>query len=383
MHGILRKTAAEIESRLREFLSNASDTIRGIHLYFDEYWLEATRANLMTHCFQYSFGPQSPEQNMLFPYAAKFFSWQPDIEFRPSRWGEHCRARGFTEKSRPIIIRVILRDAGMNPRRLDLPNNFEDYPIVYQYRPPCGAYSLGSLVVGQSVGKENPNTAGTLGGFLQDSSGREHLVTCAHVVHGDETPVFAPGPADSSIRSQVAIVRHFNLPVPTPPGTKCNSRSMRSGNTVDVACAEVDSSIVSTIHCKIGHVNDINNADIVAQGMPVCFVGKSSGYRDAEVGSVCIWHEIEIGGQPHCFSDIFEITHPKPFYLNTGLARPGDSGAWIISRENLCTSWNGMLIGGDGAQAYACYAENLMNDLRMYSDFSIVSGQIMEGQPSV
>ena len=66
MHGILRKTAAEIESRLREFLSNASDTIRGIHLYFDEYWLEATRANLMTHCFQYSFGPQSPEQNMLF-----------------------------------------------------------------------------------------------------------------------------------------------------------------------------------------------------------------------------------------------------------------------------------------------------------------------------
>ena len=102
----------------------------------------------------------------------------------------------------------------------------------------------------------------------------------------------------------------------------------------------------------------------MSPGDAVKFAGKTSGKKDAEIGALCLWHEISVDNKPHCFSDLFEITKPKPFYLNSDLAKPGDSGAWIISLVNHVASWDGMLIGGDGAQAYCCFAENLLAEGR-------------------
>jgi hypothetical protein len=45
------------------------------------------------------------------------------------------------------------------------------------------------------------------------------------------------------------------------------------------------------------------------------------------------------------------------------LAKPGDSGAWIVNTSGGITGWDGLLIGGDGTNAYCSYAENIMNTL--------------------
>ncbi|QDT28406.1 hypothetical protein Enr10x_37480 [Gimesia panareensis] len=375
MHYSLREIAFSIEKELRDFLARVSEHIRGVQLYFDEYWLEAYILEIARHSPWKYMQPPGFGVGML-SYAAKYLGWKPDLDYLPPRWNDHCRARGFSENSHPVIIRLILRDPNMNFKQLDLGNQFQNFPLVYQYRPRCDAYASQLLRSGECIGQENPDTAGTLGGFLEDSSGKQFLISCAHVVQGDETRVYRPGPADSSLGEQVAIVRYSRHPEPTPQDKNCNSRSMSSGSNVDLACAEIDDGYVSAVHPRTGPITDINDIADIIQGMPVSFIGKTTGYQDAQVGAVCIWYEIEFNNVPHCFSDIFEITHPKPYYLNTNLARPGDSGAWVVSNENLCTSWNGVLIGGDGAQAYACYAENVMHELKEYSsDLSLGSRQ--------
>lgn len=375
MHDSLRKIAFSIEKELRDYLAGVSEHIRGVQLYFDEYWLEAYLLMMAQNFHKTMMWPYGFHAG-IFSYAAKYLDWKPDLNYRPYGWDAHCRARGFRENSHPIIIRLILRDPNMTFKQLDLINQFQDFPLVYQYRPRCDAYASQLLRSGDCIGQESPDSAGTLGGFLEDSSGKQFLISCAHVVHGDETRVYRPGPADSSLKDQVAVVRYSRHPQPTPQGRNCNSRSMISGSNVDLACAEIDDGYFSVVHPKTGLITDINDITYIVQGMPVSFIGKTTGHRDAQVGAVCIWYEIEFNKVPHCFSDIFEITHPKPYYLNTNLARPGDSGAWITSHEYFCTSWNGILIGGDGAQAYACYSENVMNELKEYSsDLSLGNRQ--------
>jgi hypothetical protein len=69
---------------------------------------------------------------------------------------------------------------------------------------------------------------------------------------------------------------------------------------------------------------------------PITFIGSSSGGVAAEVGGLCMSYEIAVAGQPHCFCDLFEMTPPRPWYLNRSLARGGDSGAWVINRGAGC-----------------------------------------------
>jgi hypothetical protein len=99
----------------------------------------------------------------------------------------------------------------------------------------------------------------------------------------------------------------------------------------------------------------------------VTFFGHTSRRTSAELDALCLWQEIELpdpnnpGSRiAHCFGDIFSICHPRPWYVNTDLARPGDSGAWLVHDSGGIAAWDGMIIAGDGAHAYACFAENIM-----------------------
>ena len=76
-----------------------------------------------------------------------------------------------------------------------------------------------------------------------------------------------------------------------------------------------------------------------------------------------MWKEIKIQGVPVCFGDLFVLDHPTHQYITTSVAKPGDSGAWVINTSGGVVAWDGMLIGGDGVRAYCSYSENIMNTL--------------------
>ncbi len=354
----LRRIGNELQERgLSDFLAPIDDRMQGLHLVVDPVWFEGLYWDFFSRGF--------PWDTTQHPWAfRKFTGWEIPWDDRPPNWSDHCRVSGFPEKAEPVWIRVILKNESLihKEQLRDVPAQFENYPIVYEYRPRCRSYST-TLAAGCSVGGDNTIESGTLGGYLRDNE-RLYGTTCAHVVQGEEAPVFHPAQADSVSARQVGVVRHSEMPDPTPPGYSCNNRSMSSAGRVDLACVEMDNQIVPQANPRVGVVNDIDLVDVMCPRTPVVFAGKSTKYREAEIGALCIWHEIDVFGQPHCFGDVFEITHRKPYYVNTSLARPGDSGAWTVSVVGSCVSWNGMLIGGDGAQAYCSFAENVLESVR-------------------
>lgn len=100
---------------------------------------------------------------------------------------------------------------------------------------------------------------------------------------------------------------------------------------------------------------------------PVKFNGQTSHLTAGELDALCLWHEIDLpdpanpgAHTSHCFGDIFSLCTPRPWYVNTALARPGDSGAWVVCDSRGVLGWDGMIMAGDGAHAYACFAENIM-----------------------
>jgi len=89
--------------------------------------------------------------------------------------------------------------------------------------------------------------------------------------------------------------------------------------------------------------------------------GKESGWIEAKIRYLEMWDEIWINNEPHCFGDLFVLERRPPWYINTELCVPGDSGAWVLTTPGDMASWAGMLIAGDGARAFCCFAEYIMN----------------------
>ena len=97
----------------------------------------------------------------------------------------------------------------------------------------------------------------------------------------------------------------------------------------------------------------------MSTGDPVKFHGDVSGTVDARVDDLNLWRLVSIDQQPHCFGDIFSIVPRRRPYLNVSLAKPGDSGSWVIYDIPNFGLWAGMVIADDGMKAYCCFAEHI------------------------
>src|SRR5262249_45639205 len=142
-------------------------------------------------------------------------------------WTEHCALMGYPPDANPVIIRVIMKELHALEDR-DYPRKFGNHPIVYEYRPPNRALAgvgeaFGKVLdrlgryhysgVAPSIGRAQPNTAGTLGGILRgDKPWPPYLVTCAHVLGPPGTEVYEPGPFEGRASRVIGYVRHWDLP---------------------------------------------------------------------------------------------------------------------------------------------------------------------------
>ena len=220
-----------------------------------------------------------------------------------------------------------------------------------------------------SVGRAEPRTSGTLGGYLSSpTTGCKYLVSCAHVFGPPGPEVYTPGPFENKNSTPIAVTRFREIPPPKLPGEECNLLAMPNAGRLNLSVAEWLPSMNGTRHpTPIPTVNLMRRTAKMSSYQMVTFVGKESGFVQAQLSGVTLWYEIDFmdfgEGPPstRCFGTIFEMSDLSGD--RSVLARPGDSGAWVFDNMGDMRCWNGMLIGRQGKRAYGCYAEFIMNAL--------------------
>lgn len=356
-----------------------SELVRGVHVGVDFHWLDAWLvewSRRTTPWYAALWSDKAANVRWLSTYAPDFGY---DLDFRPRDWNHHCRARGYPEGGHPIYIKIILRREFKDVQEFNLLRQWNGHPILYEVRPPCRALSalaniLGPggarLAPGESIGLGGGHAAGTAGGFLRDTnSGKSYLLSCAHVLPSDphNQTVFYPSPQDSGTPTPVADVWFSRQPPASGPGANCNRVAAPQAEMLDLAAAELyDNVSIDPEIPQVGPVAALNQIVNLNPRDEVLFVGRTSGRREARLTSLSVWDKVDILGQTCCLRDLFVMSHRPPYYLNTSLARGGDSGAWVVNVLNNVVGWDGMLIADDGAQAYGCFAENIQDELSAY-----------------
>lgn len=333
--------------------------VHGISLGYDEYWLDSALELLFLRWWRDFAGdgsfrrPRLPRENEALQNRFRELL----ADYRPPGWSDHVRRKGYLDIQIPIVIKVFLRPETI-AQTLAFTKSFEGYPITYHYRGDCVAHA--TLNGGDSVGP-NAQSEGTLGGFLQhNTTGESFLITCGHVVHSQNSLAYSPSIPSGGL-SAIGQVDWAIMPPHKTAGSVCNNRGNPNATCLDLALVKLDPNAAVAAPSIALHMTPIS---VMTTGDPVVFEGLKSGRVYAEIKDYNLWREITIAGQKHCFGDLFTIVPRHRVYLNTALAKKGDSGSWIMfdGPSSATRSWDGMLIAGDGAEAYCCFSENIMNE---------------------
>jgi hypothetical protein len=352
-----------------------ADQTHGVALSIDGFWLSWIRSDFDWREFRYSrnsYG-ESLTLNRLrwfYPEPAErlFMDRLKDHDWRPPAWSRHCALQNFQVTDIPVLIKIIIRDQTLNLKEFDLPSSIEssfgNHPLRYEFRPSCVALSTLSapaLSPSASIGQASPAKSGTLGGFLKNTLNNQYYaVSCAHVLGSSGTTVLHPGPTKSLAPRNIGVVDVSELP-PRHSGTqRCNSRSSFAANHLDLSVAKVDLTAAQPQPLP-GYPSSILMIDQMETNDRVVFEGQESKSVDAKIDDLNLWRTILIEGHPYCFGDLFSIVPRKKPYLNLGLAKPGDSGSWVIYDDPTSPAWAGMVIAADGLKAYCCFAEHIVD----------------------
>jgi len=381
----LLKVGREIRNSLSEFLDGfygLSSLIRGVALDFDDYWDTSLIGDRYFWNGSYYADPlQSLRKERQFHLTYNELDTKI-MSYRPQKWDEHCKLMSYPTDGNPIIIKVYINyhhyHAFSSLSEREIPRSFKNYPIVYEFRKPNKAmanfFNLNAISdllnfklkrKAISIKAQNSIETGTLGGLLFDTSSRSpYIVTCAHVV----------GDVGSNARyrrlkwmnryEHLGSVNYRKIPDTIVSDEICNGRANPRACKVDVALIKCEVPLNELAENGIvTKVNSIRSISSMSRNDIVSFNGKTSGRIEARLGAVTLWDTVFFGNERRCFGELFEIKPLERQYIVEELAKPGDSGSWVISELDTLVEWNGMIVSADGSQAYACYAENILETL--------------------
>lgn len=400
MIGELNRRAEALRVGLQELLQDSivRDIVQGATMEVDPYWFVTILCKRSRTRHENTQLPIDPWEEWYRTYHCDRLMWQTywDFSEKPLDWKDYCRAKSYPEDAQPLLIRIILRkpiapdNSSLGDSRYGtLPRAFEEYPLVYEVRPPViasGWHQALSEFLGlrdhaiqkplaYSVGRADPRTSGTAGGYLYCSAtDTRYLVSCAHVLGSIGTSVYTPGPHENKGSSPLGIVRFAEIPKLKRAGERCNLQAMPGAGRLDVAVAEVMQSTEATTDvAAASSTYEVQRCEEMSSYQRVQFVGKESGLVHAQVSAVTLWHEIDfmdfgegVAGT-RCFGTLFELSDRVGDKHE--LAQPGDSGAWIFDSGCEAHTWNGILIARQGKRAYGCYAEHIMTALNQHTEF--------------
>jgi hypothetical protein len=337
------------------------ERVRGVGLDIDDYWLS---------CWE-NLGAVIRLPGPL-PIVGRpqrsLFNIQYDFTWRPLDWLSYCRTKGYPHNAHPVRVVVALRDR--LPVTSDYPRDVAGiHPIIYEVRGPAIAHvQSGDYLARSGVPS---NQYGTVGGFLFNPPDQAYFaVTCAHVLQ--ITPsgvrVVSPRPTIFGHTIEVGRLQFYDYPKPSPG--KCNNRIGTNAPKIDAATIVMDSTVNINLYGGAGKISKISPIADLGPNDEVEFYGATSGKVEAKVAQATIWYEIEVDQIKICFGDLYSIKPRGNIYFNTFLSQPGDSGSWIVHTQTTgpygasgLIAWDGMLIAGDGAYSYCCYAESVFQAL--------------------
>jgi hypothetical protein len=354
------------------------DTFHGVLLSVDPYWLGWWLKTADAFAPNNSYLARNVDARWLLRHG---YDFPIDFNLRPPSWSDHCKSIGWAPDSHPIFFRFLMGQKDFSSARASEMLVWEKHPIIYEYRPMAKAISARSIGAnnrlrpGSCIGNSRKNTRGTLGGFLGNEYRTiNYLVSCAHVLGDVGSDVsFYPTRNPKIVTPVGGVIFSRVAPVMQSSGISVSAPSNATG-PLDLAVAGLkgDVQFESAVHGP-GAIHTCLDVDRFCVGDEVCFFGQKSGLVRAQIGAYALSLNIDIAGKLHCFSDLFQLLPRKPFYLNSDLARPGDSGAWVLGESDAATSWYGMIIADDGFQAYACSASNILDACTQSSNLGNLS----------
>lgn len=334
------------------------ESVSGVSLRLDDYWLNwYLRAYWAPRYWGGAAvgGVAWPSQRDLRTHFGVVY----DFNAKPPDWDNYCKQRGMHEGAHPVSIVVILRQPLRGGRPESWPTSVGSHFVLYEHRPEAIAHTVrgGNAIHGLS--------SGTLGGYLWTShDGRYFAISCAHVVGPmNAATVYASG-LNAMGAARVHVGGVIESVFPPTVGGKCNNRIQPGLNGVDAAVIDLSGNpSIDLTQPVAGKVSRSTPIGQIGSGDHVTFTGATSGTVNAKVKECNIWKDITVGGRSVCFGDLLVLEDVVFNYVASALSKPGDSGAWVISTQGGVSSWDAMLIGGDGTNSYCAYAENVLATL--------------------
>lgn len=223
------------------------------------------------------------------------------------------------------------------------------------------------LLGGVSIGVDNSNQFGTLGGFAKAKNGETYGVTCSHVGHSKDENIFQPAKFDSKYYRNIGKVVYASDLNYCDIDSQCSPNNSK-GN-MDVALIKLANT--ETFDFKISQLGQVNKSSKfkdILQGKKVEFNGRTTNERkQLTVGGLCVSYKIAFDNSQYaCFTNLIELRSTPTqifginFFINGSPVKSGDSGAWICSNDSTGYSWCGMLISGDIDRGYFLSSEHIL-----------------------
>lgn len=292
----------------------------------------------------------------------------------PAAWHQACGAAKLPTNLSPIyvVVYVTMSPDDFRTRYAVPAVALPDLLVVIEQITPFEATSdrtrhRPTIRGGISVGNAALATAGTLGGFLKESSaGAPLILSCNHVLEdGSSTDVLQQGAPDGGTTpSDTVGSTRWVVLISAPTGFTFTSPF----NTVDAALAEVKCGVLAdrVIRTLKGPVNRLATIAAIQLDDEVVFVGKESDYQEAKVFRYLARVKVTINGTTYNFGDVFEIESRLHIYVGH-LVHRGDSGAWVVAEriEEGSTSYAlyGTVFARSGKTGLCCFVENVLDEL--------------------
>ncbi|NWL03629.1 hypothetical protein DM790_22650 [Flavobacterium collinsii] len=374
----------EIEPRLREHFP--SDSYCGVSIDLDQFWettemIDLLAKNRIAYYDWFYLHERYWETHLFWDYIRYqysrerfFLSGDINLYSKNKYWDKYCKDLGYPENLSPVIIRVKPK-SNMDSKKEEFINiGYQNFRVIYEKNDPVKfikgnflnrikSYFLRKKLLAPSIIIKGWNVgAGTVGGLLiAENSKRIFLVSCAHVMRKTGNLVCN----ESNRLHPIAKVVHTSIPEITDSTTPCNCNSNPELYGVDIALAEIDVRIdqIENIH-KLECPTYISSISELSPYTKVSFIGKSSGRVEARLGPLTIWHKINSNEGSRCFGRIFQLFPLHNQYTVEPLAKPGDSGAWILIDDGLNRKWCGVVIAAENGIAYGCFAETAIDNVK-------------------
>jgi hypothetical protein len=222
------------------------------------------------------------------------------------------------------------------------------------------------LVGGISIGINDDNLFGTLGGFIESINGDIYGVTCSHVGKSKDEDIYHPSKFDSQRYRKIGKVAYASTLNYCDSNSECNSSNQ--GN-IDVSLIKLlENESVDFSISQLGKVSKRSKFKDILQGQKVEFNGRSTNERkQLSIGGLCVSYKVAYDESQYvCFTNLIELRSTPTqilgtnYFISESPVKSGDSGAWICSNDSDGYSWCGMLICGDIDRGYFLSTEHIL-----------------------